>query len=257
MTEASLVVIPAFNEERSVGSVVEGVRALGYPACVVDDGSEDRTCAVAEAAGATVLKLPVNLGVGGALRCGFRFATAEGYRVVVQVDGDGQHEPAEIPHLLDTMARTHADMVIGSRFLTDNDYAVHPGRRLVMSVLARRASAAVRSRITDATSGFRAIRDPLLTFFAEEYPVEYLGDTVEALVSAGRRRARVVEHPITASQRQHGTASAGLIASGWYVVRVLAAASLVQSRTPPEPLHRSPAEEELMSRSGDGLRSTA
>ncbi len=112
-------------------------------------------------------------------------------------------------------------------------------------------------RITDATSGFRAIRAPLLNFFAEEYPVEYLGDTVEALVSAGRRRARVVEHPITASRRQHALPSAGLIASGWYVVRVLAAASLVQSRTPPEPLYRSPAEEELMTRSGDGLRSTA
>jgi len=96
VTQASLVVIPAFNEERSVGSVVEDVRALGYPACVVDDGSEDRTCAVAEAAGATVLKLPVNLGVGGALRCGFRFAVAEGDRVVVQVRCDSEHTEATI-----------------------------------------------------------------------------------------------------------------------------------------------------------------
>jgi glycosyltransferase involved in cell wall biosynthesis len=248
MSESPLVVIPALNEERSVGLVVERVRALGYPACVIDDGSADQTSAVARAAGAAVLRLPVNLGVGGAMRCGFRFAIQEGHRVVVQVDGDGQHDPGEIPDLLEVMSRTRADMVIGSRFLTPDRYAVHPGRRFVMNILARRASAAVGSQITDATSGFRAIRAPLLNFYADEYPVEYLGDTFEALISAARRGARIVEHPIRASHRQRGTSSAGFIASGWYVVRVLAAAMFVQSRTSPQPLNRSVPEDDLISR---------
>jgi hypothetical protein len=172
----------------------------------------------------------------------------EGYRVVVQVDGDGQHDPAEIPGLLDAMSRTRADMVIGSRFLTPDQYAVHPGRRFVMNILARRASAIVGARITDATSGFRAIRAPLLNFYAKDYPVEYLGDTFEALISAGRRGARIAEHPINASRREHGTSSAGFMASGWYVVRVLAAATFIQSRTSPQPLDRCLAEDDLISR---------
>ena len=238
--ETPLIIVPALNEERTVGDVVRGAAALGYPVCVIDDGSRDDTATVARAAGATVLKLPLNLGVGGALRCGFRYAIASGHGVVVQVDGDGQHNPSDIPGLLDRMEQTQADMVVGSRFVRGNpEYTVHTGRRLVMNVLARCASAAVGSPITDATSGFRAIRDPLLTFFAGEYPVEYLGDTFEALVSAGRRGAHVVEHPINASNRQHGTPSTGVIASGWYVVRVLAATGLGEARAARQPLGRT------------------
>ncbi len=231
----ALVIVPAFNEERSVGDVVERIRAVGYPVCVIDDGSHDATSAVAEAAGATVIRLPLNLGVGGALRCAFRHAIASGHDVVVQVDADGQHDPAEIPDLLEALHQTRADMVIGSRFLAgDRGYEVRTGRRLAMSMLARRASAACGSPITDATSGFRAIRTPLLGQFARDYPIEYLGDTFEALVSAGRNGARIVELPIRATHRQHGSPSAGLIASGWYLIRVLAAAALIRGRTPYE-----------------------
>ncbi|TML17536.1 MAG: glycosyltransferase family 2 protein, partial [Actinobacteria bacterium] len=111
-----LVVIPAFNEAQSVGPVVVKVSSLGYPALVVDDGSIDRTAEVAEQAGAVVLRLPVNLGVGGALRCGFRYAVTHGYRIVVQCDADGQHDPAQIARLLDAMYTHGADLVIGSRF---------------------------------------------------------------------------------------------------------------------------------------------
>lgn len=239
----ALVIVPAYNEERTVGGVVSAVRSLGYAVCVINDGSRDRTASVALEAGATVLSLPVNLGVGGALRCAFRYAVNSGHEAVVQVDGDGQHDPSEIPALLETMARTGADMVIGSRFLSpDSEYPVRAARQAMMGLLARRAGAAVGSPITDATSGFRAIRMPLLRFFAEEYPVEYLGDTFEALVSAGQRGARVAEHPIRASVRMHGTPSAGLLASGWYLVRALVAAAIVQSRTPDQLLDERGAE---------------
>lgn len=227
-THRTLVVVPAFNEENTVALVVDRASALGLPVCVVNDGSRDATETKAREQGAVVLSLPVNLGVGGALRCGFRYALRAGYDTVVQVDGDGQHNPSEIPGMLSTMDRTGADMVVGSRFLaSDSAYIVTRARRLMMRLLARRASVAVGTRITDATSGFRAIRSPLLDHFADEFPVEYLGDTFEALVAAGRRGARVVEQPIEATHRQHGAPSASTRASVWYITRALIASAIV------------------------------
>lgn len=229
--ERVLVVVPALNEAPSVGEVVRAVRAEGYDVCVIDDGSTDATAAVAEAAGAIVIRLPVNVGVGGALRCGFRYAVGNGYQVAVQVDADGQHRPSAVPRLLDHMRQTGADMVVGSRFAAvERSYAVSPGRRFAMHVLARRASHALRSPITDATSGLRAIRRPLLEEFARNYPAEYLGDTVEAMIVAGRGGALVAECPIEMSAREAGRASAGRIASAWYVLRVLLAVELMRRR---------------------------
>jgi glycosyltransferase involved in cell wall biosynthesis len=234
-----LVVMPALNEEESVGTVVRAVLELGFDACVVDDGSTDRTADVARSAGATVLSLPLNLGVGAALRCGFRYAVRNHYAIAVQVDADGQHHPAEILRLLERLRETGADMVVGSRFGAGRStYQISTGRRLAMRVLAKRASHSVRSPITDATSGLRAIRRPLLEEFARNYPAEYLGDTVEAMIIAGRRGARVVECPIEMSPRTTGRASAGLAASAWYVLRVLLAVELMRRRRqrPPSPV---------------------
>jgi glycosyltransferase involved in cell wall biosynthesis len=227
----ALVIVPALNEERSVGTVVAATRALGYDVCVVDDGSTDGTAARASAVGATVLRLPLNLGVGGALRCGFRWALAHDYETVVQVDADGQHDPSEIDALLETLQSSGADMAIGSRFVAGaGEYDVRRPRRLAMSILARRAAKITGTSIVDSTSGFRAIRRPLLDQFAASYPVEYLGDTVEALIEAGRAGAKIVEHPIRAVPRAHGQGSAGVAASVWYVARVLIATELMHKR---------------------------
>lgn len=229
--ERVLVLVPALNEERSVGSVVAAARNLGLGVCVVDDGSTDATAATAREAGAVVLRVPVNIGVGGALRCGFRWALEHGYDAVVQVDGDGQHDPCEIEHLLQTMRTSGADMVIGSRFAEGaGAYAVRSARRFAMGLLAKRAARATGAYVIDSTSGFRAIRRPLLDQFAANYPVEYLGDTVEALIEAGRAGAKIVEHPISAAPRAHGRASAGRFASAWYVARVLVAIELMHNR---------------------------
>ncbi len=226
-----LVVVPALNEEHSVGDVVATTRKLGYDVCVVDDGSTDATAARARAAGAIVLGVPLNLGVGGALRCGFRWALAHGYDAVVQVDADGQHDPAEAVALLARMQETGADLVIGSRFVEGaGEYAVHGARRFAMNLLARRAARATGVHVLDSTSGFRAIRRPLLDRFAMDYPIDYLGDTVEALIEAGRSGARIVEHPISAAPRAHGRSSASLAASIWYVARVLIATELMHNR---------------------------
>ena len=226
-----LIVVPALNEERSVGGVVMQTRRLGYDVCVIDDGSTDATAVRAREAGAIVLQVPLNLGVGGALRCGFRWALAHGYDAVVQLDADGQHDPDEVGSLLACMRETNADMVVGSRFVDGSGaYAVHGVRRFAMSVLARRAARATGTHVVDSTSGFRAIRRPLLDRFAADYPVEYLGDTVEALIEAGRAGARIVEHPISAAPRAHGRSSAGMAASVWYVARVLLATELMHNR---------------------------
>jgi glycosyltransferase involved in cell wall biosynthesis len=226
-----VAVVPAFNEQGSVGAVVRGLAEAGIPACVVDDGSSDQTARCAREAGATVLSLPVNLGVGGALRCGFRWVVEAGYDVAVQVDADGQHDPAQVQLLLDRLEAEGADMAIGSRFVDGSgEYVVSRGRRVGMRLLERRAAVATGTRIADATSGFRAIRRPLLDRFAEDYPIEYLGDTVEALILAGQFGAKVIEVPVHMAARQHGEPSAGVVSSVWYVLRVLLAIELMHRR---------------------------
>jgi len=226
-----LLVVPALNEERSVATVVQVARRLEYDVCVVDDGSVDRTADRAAQAGAYVLRLPVNLGVGGALRCGFRWALDHGYGTVVQVDADGQHDPGQVRVLLDVLRDSGADMVIGSRFADGaGPYPVRGARRLAMRILSARVRRVTGVRVLDSSSGFRAIRRPLLDRFAAEYPVEYLGDTVEALIEAGCAGAKIVEHPIAMTSRAHGNGSAGSIASLWYVLRVIVAIELVHKR---------------------------
>jgi glycosyltransferase involved in cell wall biosynthesis len=237
-----LLVIPALNEERSVASVVETARHLGYDVCVVDDGSRDRTAERAAAAGAQVLRLPVNLGVGGALRCGFRWAVQAGYDTVVQVDADGQHDPAQVHELLDTLDMSGADMVVGSRFAVGaGAYSVHGVRRLAMKLLSARVRRVAGVTVLDSSSGFRAIRRPLLDRFARDYPVEYLGDTVEALIEAGCAGAKIVEHPIAMTPRIHGDATAGTIAGLWYILRLLLAIELQHKRRRVPPLNSPPA----------------
>jgi glycosyltransferase involved in cell wall biosynthesis len=225
------VLVPAFNEEGSVGSVVEDVIRHGYDVLVIDDGSIDRTADKARRAGAIVLRLPVNLGVGGALRCGFRYAVTRGYSTVVQCDADGQHDPAQIDVLLRTMQREHADLVVGSRFECDGDtYEVGAVRRFVMHRLARLASRRSGVAITDATSGFRAIGGRLLGAFAASYPAEYLGDTIEALAQAGRSGFRVVQVGVRMRPRAAGISTSSSVASVWYLVRVVAAVWLQRFR---------------------------
>jgi glycosyltransferase involved in cell wall biosynthesis len=223
----TLVVVPAFNEEDTVNGVVDDLIAAGYEVVVVDDGSADMTGMRARRAGAVVLPLPVNLGVGGALRCGFRYAVDRGYEIVVQCDADGQHLAEEIAVLLDEQRRTQAHLVVGSRFAhTDPDLDVPALRRAVMRRLARSASKATGTRISDATSGFRCIVEPLLGEFSRSYPTHYLGDTYEALVVAGRAGYRVSEVPVGMRDRRIGTSTASTGAAVRFVLRAVIATTL-------------------------------
>jgi glycosyltransferase involved in cell wall biosynthesis len=216
-----LVVIPALNEEATVASVIEGVTQAGFPCLVVDDGSSDRTATIASQAGASVIKMPFNGGVGAALRCGFKWAVDNGFERVVQCDADGQHSPGQILDLIANAESFGAHLVIGSRFLSDGGYSVGRARATLMWLMARIATSAVGHPMTDTTSGFRCISQPLLSEFAREYPSEYLRDTFEALVVAGRSGYSVIEVPVTMSHRQGGVPSSGVLKSVGHSFRVL------------------------------------
>lgn len=216
-----LVVIPALNEAETLGAVIAAVReAVHGEVLVVDDDSTDATSVVARLAGAAVLRMPFNVGVGGAMRAGFLYAQRYGYDVVVQVDADGQHDPARITELIQPLAEG-ASVVVGSRF--GDDYPVSRARRAAMHLLAWSASRLTHVHLTDTTSGFRAADRKAIALFAQRYPVEYLGDTTESLVVASRAGLRVVEVPVAMRPRQGGHPSQRRTRSGLYFVRVLLA----------------------------------
>lgn len=227
-----MIVLPALNEQDSVAQVIREVRAAQPRATilVVDDGSTDATAERADRAGATVMRLPFNLGVGGAMRAAYRYAHDSGYTSVIQVDADGQHDPAEIEHL---MAVQDVDVVIGARFAGRGDYAVKGPRRWAMRLLSAVLSRIIRVPIKDPTSGFRLVHERALRLFAEHYPEEYLGDTVEALVIAHRAGLTIGQVPVVMRIRETGTASTNPWRSAVYLMRVVVAVGLALIRRLP------------------------
>jgi glycosyltransferase involved in cell wall biosynthesis len=221
--ERTLVVIPAFNEEDSIASVIRELQtALPSVQClVVDDGSGDRTADVARAAGATVAALPFNLGVGGAMRTGYQYAVENGYQRVVQLDADGQHDPRHIAQLV--AALDDADLVVGARFAGVGGYRVRGPRRWAMLLLAGVLSRVARSKLTDTTSGFKAAGPRAVLLFARNYPAEYLGDTIEALVIAVRAGMKIRQVPVEMRPRAGGVASQNPLTSAAYLGRAVLA----------------------------------
>nr|WP_041760261.1 glycosyltransferase family 2 protein [Pseudonocardia dioxanivorans] len=232
-----LVVLPALNEQESVAKVIGEIRASRPDAdvLVVDDGSTDRTAERADAAGALVMRLPFNLGVGGAMRAAYRYAHESGFTSVVQVDADGQHDPREIEHLL---AVRDADVVIGARFAGRGSYVVKGPRRWAMRLLSFVLSRIIGVPLTDPTSGFRLVHGRALALFAEHYPEEYLGDTVESLVIAHRAGLSVAQVPVVMRARETGVASTNPVRSAVYLLRVVVAVGLALIRRRPESEHR-------------------
>ena len=226
-----LVAMPALDEAGTIGAVVDAVRAAGpYDVVVVDDGSTDATADIARDRGVLVLSLPFTVGVGGAMRTAFLHAQRAGYDYVVQVDADGQHDPTQIPTLLAAMSE--ASVVIGARFAGVGDYQVRGPRRWAMSMLARVLSRVTGTTLTDTTSGFRAADREAIALFAQRYPAEYLGDTVESLVIAARSGLRVRQVPVVIHERQGGAASQGPVRASFYLGRALLALAVALTRRP-------------------------
>jgi glycosyltransferase involved in cell wall biosynthesis len=219
----TLAIVPALNEEHAVGRVIAEIRQYDprVEVLVVDDGSTDRTALVAEAEGARVVRLPFNLGIGGAMQTGFRYAFEHGFALAVQVDGDGQHTPAEIPKLLAPLYADQADMVVGSRFTGERSYRAPFFRRLGIALFAAVVSLIARQRVTDTTSGFRAVNRKGIALFAADYPHDY--PEVEATLMVHRHELRLVEVPVAMRGRETGRSSITPIRSVYYMIKVLLA----------------------------------
>ena len=229
----ALVIIPAYNEEGSVGKVVEEVRTHlpQTDILVVSDGSTDRTSEKARASGATVLELPFNLGIGGAMQAGYQYAWQRGYDIAVQVDADGQHDPKEIGKLLKALEEKKMDMAIGSRFIGDLGYKSSTIRRIGISIFSQVISMIVRQKITDPTSGFRAANRKAIQLFASNYPQDY--PEPEAVVLLHQCRLKMGEVPVGMSERYSGESSITKIRSIYYMVKVLLAIFVDCFKKPP------------------------
>ncbi len=229
-----MAVVPAWNEEGAIGQVVDEIRAFDGTAdvVVVDDASGDATADVAERHGATVLRLPFNVGIGGAVQTGIRYARDEGYEVAVRLDGDGQHDASEIGKLLTPIHSGEADLVIGSRFVDPGGTYRPPfARRMGIRVFARLVSVLGGQRVTDTTSGFVALSRSAIELFAAEYPHDY--PEVEATLVALRSGLRLTQVQVEMRERQTGTSSITFVRSLYYIVKVMLALLVASLRRYP------------------------
>ena len=231
---SELVAIPAWNEEGSIADVIAKVQEHrpDVDILVVDDGSQDSTASLARQVGATVVSLPFNVGVGGAMRTAFLYAQRHGYRALAQVDADGQHDPGDLDRILEGLDT--ADIVVGTRFHPHSMYFVGGPRRWAMVLLSKALSRMNRGTISDPTSGFRSAGPRAIDLFAAEYPADYLGDTVGSLAIAIRQGFVVHEAPVTMYFRQTGRPSKNAMWSAMYLGRATLAiiATSLKRRTP-------------------------
>jgi glycosyltransferase involved in cell wall biosynthesis len=235
-----VAVVPAFEEEAAIGAVVSEFHDFdpGIDVVVVDDGSRDETTEAAVAAGAVVVRLPFNLGIGAAVQTGFIFALERGYELAVRLDGDGQHDPSELPKLLEPLERGEADVVTGSRFRGEGTYRPPLGRRLGITWFAKLVSLLSRQRVTDTTSGFQALNRPAIALFARDYPSDY--PEVEATVLLLKHRLQLMEVQVEMRERETGSSSITFLRSLYYAVMVTLALFVGIARRSAVPTEGSP-----------------
>lgn len=221
-----LVIVPAYNEQESIVGVIEDLR-LNFPQgdiLIVNDGSTDGTSDKARVQGALVIDLPYNVGIGGAIQTGFIYALDEGYDVAIQFDGDGQHMADEISKIFEPYQRSGADLVVGSRFLSEGGFTSSMQRRIGSKILSLVVSTIVGKWITDTTSGFRVYSRRALEFFSQVYPEDY--PEVEALVLAHKKDLKIEEVPAEIQPRAAGKSSITFSKAAYYMVKVLLAISV-------------------------------
>ena len=240
---AHLAIVPAYNESGSIATVIRELRAHApqFDVLVVDDGSTDRTAEAARGAGATVIRHPFNLGIGGAMQSGYQYAAENGYGVAVQVDGDGQHDPRHVADLLAHLDdNPHLDMVTGSRFLTAGDgYRSSASRRVGIRIFAQVISMITRQPVTDPTSGFRMAGRRGIELFASDYPHDY--PEVEAILMMHAHKLRSAELPVSMRSRASGVSSINSTRSVYYMVKVLLAIFVGLFRSRPNVAAGDPA----------------
>ncbi|MGG4554209.1 glycosyltransferase family 2 protein [Paenibacillus humicus] len=214
----TLIIIPAYNEEGSIASVIADIRrhVPETDIVVINDGSTDRTEEIAKASGASVLTMPYNVGIGGGMQTGYIYAKMQGYDVAVQMDADGQHPAKELPKLIEQASRY--DLVIGSRYVKSTSYRSPHMRRLGMIFFSQLVSLLTRQRFTDTTSGFRAAGRKVINLYASYYPIDY--PEVESLVYLKRHGCKIMEVSTEMQRRQAGRSSITPAKSVYYMVKV-------------------------------------
>jgi glycosyltransferase involved in cell wall biosynthesis len=241
----AIAIVPAYNEQATIRHVVGDLKekAPEFDVVVVDDGSTDNTTEQARAAGATVLRLPFNLGIGGAMQTGYRYALENGYDLAAQVDGDGQHDVDELDQLVEVMRRDSTiDSVAGSRFLEKSSYRVPWSRRIGIRLFSFFVSTITRQKVTDPTSGFRLVNRRGIELFARDYPIDY--PEVEAILMVHAHRLKMCEVAVHMHDRGGGQSSITRYRSAYYMVKVSLAlfVGLFRSRPVVESGDRAPVE---------------
>lgn len=226
-----LVIIPAYNEQYSLPKVIAGIKQFpGIDVVVINDGSKDATSTVARGAGAEVIDLPFNLGIGGAVQTGYLFADKRGYDVAVQVDADGQHNPGDLMRIVEPVLRGEADLVVGSRYVAETGYKTPLARKMGMVVFSTLVSFINGQPLKDTTSGYRAVGRRVIEFFTENYPTDY--PEVEALVLLKKHGFTIKEVPVHMAAREHGKSSITPLKSVYYMIKVLLALLMNILRAP-------------------------
>lgn len=225
-----LAIVPAYNEEEGIEQVIASLQKHTPYAdiLVINDGSTDETGQLAENAGAMVLHLCCNLGIGGAVQTGYRYAAENGYDYAVQIDGDGQHNPSDLDKLLKGMRETGADMVVGSRFIEKEGFQSTFTRKLGIDLLVGLVTRLTGKRITDPTSGYRLCNRRAIALFAQEYPTDY--PEVEALVLLDNYQLSFKEIPVVMNERQGGISSISPLQSIYYMCKVILAILIMKTR---------------------------
>ncbi|WP_172198392.1 glycosyltransferase [Saccharibacillus qingshengii] len=213
-----LLIIPAFNEGESIGPLLIALREQGLSALVVNDGSTDDTAEVCAAAGADIVSLPCNLGIGGAVQTGYKYAYAHGYEIAIQFDGDGQHRAEFIPALIAPLLSGEADVAIGSRYIEKEGFQSTFLRRAGIRYFSGLIHVISGQTVTDPTSGFRAVNRKIMAMFAAQYPTDY--PEPESIVHVLRLGGRIVEVPVLMSERAGGRSSIRSLRSVYYMIKV-------------------------------------
>ncbi|MFQ5559305.1 MAG: glycosyltransferase family 2 protein [Nitrospinota bacterium] len=222
MRKRILAIIPAYNESDSIAEVISETRRLqpGIDILVVNDGSTDNTGELAKETGITVLDHPFNLGIGATMQTGYRFAEKHGYDIAIQLDGDGQHPPDQLENLITPVTNERADMVIGSRFHS-KEYSHVLTRWVGMVIFAKIVSTITGEKLTDTTSGFRAVNSKVIAFFCGNYPDDY--PEVEALVLLHKAGFHIEEVPARIEERKGGVSSISFLGGIYYMTKVILA----------------------------------
>ena len=215
-----LIIIPAYNEEKNIEKVVDNI-VNNYPQydyVIINDGSQDGTRRVCKERGYEYINLSINLGIGGAVQTGYKYARDKGYDIAVQIDGDGQHDIAFLPEILSILKKDEADIVIGSRFINKEGFQSSAVRRFGINFLSGLIWLCTGKHIKDVTSGFRVVNKRFINYYADNYPIDY--PEPEAIIAAIMNRGRIKEYPVVMQERMGGTSSIKMFGSIYYMIKV-------------------------------------